>query len=268
MNASNRNFRGRNVHHLDHRGFDQPENIGNRKTFDEVRIPPDNVGNQAGGDIVANFVHDSLGNSLDDEPAHLRSGLCNFSTRERKLSRNERATFDTNQQYDNRRRMVPRRINEPKEESKPLRAVLNGDEYIEQLSNEFKKVLKDRTGIPFAFSMKPLSDAAVDDSQELEHLSSIENFLEDVLANANIEAMVSFSQYRTMQHHFAVFFVNPTEKDPNKNKDLISALRHVVKLHAQRFSPGQVNVLLVLANAQGVIEAHLTKIGAVKIGDD
>lgn len=285
MSASNRGFRGRNTAYLDRKSSDLPENIGNRRTFEELKIPPDNVGNKVERDTIATFVHDGLGNSLEEEPSHLRSGILTqlLGVRERPLAKRlirEPAPFKSMRPHTNLSRheeaqasSQPARTNGhkqwPRSEETAKGGVdiskLSGEEYMAHLTNEFARLLRARAGVPFAFSMKPVTDTSIDENLELESLSTIEKLIIDILKATDIAASISFSQYRTAQHRFAVFFVAPSERDPIKNKDLISALRQIIKLHASQYSPGQVNVLLVLANAQHVIEEHLYKIGAKKI---
>lgn len=286
MSASMRGFRGRNAVSGDRKLSDQPENIGNRKTFDEIRIPPDNVGNKIDQDPIATFIHDGLGNSLDDEPSHLNSGILTHLTGTRGRTNARRQSRDqinsdraigrdhghrqsANSAVAERSRPVKqqRMIRQSAEQrTDPSKAeAISGNDYMARLAKEFTKLLSERAGLPFSFSMKPVSDGAIDEEAELQSLASIKVLIVQILASASISASITVSQYRTANHRFAVFFVNPAERDPARNKDLISALRQVVKLHASRFSPGQVNILLVLANAQSVIEGHLYKIGAKKV---
>jgi hypothetical protein len=93
---------------------------------------------------------------------------------------------------------------------------------------------------------------------------SIENTIQSVLNICSIDAKVFLSCYQTKTHHFYIFFINPADRDSAKNKDLILALRQIVKLFMEKISSKDMNVLLVLLNAKGIIEEHLTKIGAVK----
>jgi hypothetical protein len=276
MSASNRGFRGRSTACLEGKSLAQ-ENIGNRKTFEDIKIPPDNVGNKIERDMVATIVHDGLGNSLDEEPSHIRSGILTqlLGMKERPLGRRivreakvlrtiSRETFEPKKILQPLMASDGRLVEEPSLSSKEL-TKLSGAEYMAHLSSEFSRILSARAGMPFLFSMKPLSDTEIDEVSEQASLVTIEDLLAKILSAAKISAAVSFSQYRTSNHRFAVFFVAPTERDPQKNKDLISALRQILKLHAATFSPGQVNVLLVLANARHVIEEHLYKLGAKKI---
>jgi hypothetical protein len=73
MNASNRGFRDKGTHNARHSVMS--DGFGNRKTFEEVRIPPDNIGNKLEGEAALDPYIDGLGNSLDDEPSHLKSGI-------------------------------------------------------------------------------------------------------------------------------------------------------------------------------------------------
>jgi hypothetical protein len=109
-------------------------------------------------------------------------------------------------------------------------------------------------------------DAQVADiGGDLEKLGQI---IEQILASNTIPAAVTLMQYQTLTHHFAVFFIKPTEVDAVKNKELIAALRQVVNGYAARIVRSPINIFLVLANAQSVIEEHLFKIGAKKIDVD
>lgn len=48
---------------------------GNKHSFEDSRVPPDNIGNHDDIDPIASFVHDGLGNTIDGDPAHLQSGV-------------------------------------------------------------------------------------------------------------------------------------------------------------------------------------------------
>ena len=61
--------------------------------------------------------------------------------------------------------------------------------------------------------------------------------------------------------------LQPAELDAVKNKELIAALRQVVNGYAARIVRSPINIFLVLANAQSVIEEHLFKIGAKRLED-
>src|SRR5580704_5841222 len=84
MNASNR-FRGKSI--PERRLTDLPEDVGNRQ-FLEGRIPSDDLGNMIENDPIATFIHDSVGNSLEGEPSHLKSGFLT-PVRERKYQPKE-----------------------------------------------------------------------------------------------------------------------------------------------------------------------------------
>lgn len=280
MSASNRGFRGKSSTYPDRVSADLPENVGNRRTFEELKIPPDNVGNQEERDTIATFVHDSLGNSLDEEPSHLRSGILSQLVGIKEKQQKRRVSRDVSMHAAKSLRMQKPRIhanNAARERvadgvheieglalSKAL-IKLSAEDYMAHLTNEFNRLLRLRLGVPFSFSMKPITGSLIDEEGLLGWLRSIEKLIREILGAAAITASVSFTEYRTANHRFAVFYVSPKEKDPVKNKDLISALRQIVKLHATKHPAGQVNVLLVLANAQHVIEDHLFKLGAKKV---
>jgi hypothetical protein len=279
MSQNNRGFKGKNAISNNRRSHtDLPENIGNKKTFEEMRIPPDDVGNIVDHDPIATFTHDGLGNSLDNDPAHLKSGILAhlMGRKERSFSRRPVAEQQIKENvYARSSRSCSTKTHLVKKEdvnndNSSLREpnidrFENGDDYMASLVKEFAKLLSERSGLPFSFSMKPVNDNSIDETRERQNLIAIKLLIEEILRATFISASVSFLQYRSANHRFGVFFINPKERDPAKNKELISALRQVVKLHAAKFSPGQVNVLLVLANAQSVIEGHLYKIGAKKV---
>lgn len=283
MSVSNRSLRGKSSSFLDRPNLELPENIGNRRTFEELKIPPDDVGNLAERDAVAAFVHDGLGNSLDEEPSHLRSGILTqlVGMNERASARRtirdphrpSRSTHVQRPRFaDAHQNPVRPREVMAKDEAKEPTTIevrdlnnLNAQDYMACLTNEFTRLLRLRLGVPFSFSMKAIAEDNVDDARVAQSLQTIERLIRDILHAGAITASVSYAEYRTAQHRFAVFFVSPKEKDPVKNKDLISALRQIVKLHATANPPGSINVLLVLANAQHVIEDHLTKLGAKKV---
>jgi hypothetical protein len=222
-----------------------------------------------------------LGNCVDDEPAHLKSGVLTYISRggerpshkKRMVEQRILAASDApmimpsaSSQFS-RRFMVnqERPVREVAQDNDASVAHLNGDDYMAGLASEFSTLLKERSGIPFSFSMKPVTDYEIDEVKESKSLSSIKTLIEEILKVALIDACVAVSQYRTSDHRFAVFFINPSEKDPVNNKNLISALRQVIKLHTSKTHEMQVNILLVLANAQSVIENHLYKVGAKKV---
>lgn len=249
MNASNRGFRGRSGVSSQRRFTETPEDFGNRHGFSERKIPSDDVGNIIDNDPIATFVHDSLGNSIEGEPSHLRSGfLSNMGFREQ------------NRSYRHEQKERP----QPKERPKPVHKVESGEDYMNNLRLEFAKLIKNKSGMPFSFCMRPASGA--DENKESEYLSAIESLICDVLESSSIDAQVELALYATdnQAHRFAVFFVSSDEKDPVKNKDLISALRQVVNLYEKKH-PYIINTMLVLSNAKSIIESHLEKVGASKI---
>lgn len=282
MNSSMRGYRGKSSSSSERKSADLPENIGNRRTYEEMRIPPDNVGNMLDCDPIATFIHDGLGNSLEDEPSHLNSGILKHLIQGKKPqspSRQQVASRDQKKEKPllrptpikpRRENLQPVRIKEPKRietvRNVPMETIpVDAADYMARLTKEFTKLLSEKSGLPFSFSMKPITEHLVDEEREQQNLRSIKTLIGDILKATDISATVSLERYRTSQHRFAVFFVNPKERDPARNKDLISALRQIVKVHASKFPPGQVNILLVLANAQTVIENHLEKLGARKV---
>lgn len=286
MSAILRGFRGKQAASFE-RKVDLPENIGNRKSFEEAKIPPDDVGNKLDNDPIASFVHDGLGNSLEDEPSHLRSGILSYllGSKERghvqknKRERPSRADSSMAMRAPSSHGMSEPALKKPallepreipkkilREDSFPKApAKNNGEEYVAALVKEFATLFRERSGLPFSFAMKAISDTKIDEEAEQRNLLSLKVLIEGILIASDISASVAISEYRTNTHRFAVFFVNPSERDPVRNKDLISALRKVIKVHTSRYFSGQVNVLLVLANAEQVIEDHLYKLGAKKI---
>ena len=252
MTVSNRGFRGRGSFQQGRAQDEQSENSGNRKTFDEVRVPPDNIGNKL-EDLIAEFVHDSMGNSAEEEPTHLKSGILAYLT--------QAATKNMN------RRPHMLKVNRPK--VSPPTADLP-EEYFARLKAEFTKLLSAKAGLAFSFSMKPMPPM-----NGVKLCESVDDELEDVydliieLLDANaIIADVSLEHYQTPAHRFAVFFIKPEESESTKNKELIAALRQVISAHANQKVKTPVNIFLVLANAQSVIEDHLYKIGAKKVAVD
>lgn len=224
------------------RSADVSEDVGNRHGFLDMKIPSDDLGNLIEHDPIATFIHDSLGNTLEGEPAHLKSGFMNTSVAKERKPRFGQKEIRT----------TPVVMEEK-----------SGDDYIAKLKSEFKKLLANKNGMPFSFLMRPKSQM-IDDSAEKEYLESIEDFLLDIISGSSIEASFELVCYHTNEHRFAVFFLSSEEKDPAKNKNLISALRKVVALYEAQLSPIDINVMLVLSNAKSLIEEHLQKIGASK----
>lgn len=137
-------------------------------------------------------------------------------------------------------------------------------DYLKQLSIEFKKLLDKRLGLPFAFMMKPHC-LPLDKEKSL--VLVIENAIKSILDISLVEALVSLCHYQTKQHHFYVFFIDPKEDNIEKNKDLILALRQIVRLMMEKMALLNINILVVLQHSKLVVEEHLTKIGAIKSVD-
>lgn len=271
-----RGFRGRGMVNNARPAGDQAD-VGNRKSFDEIKVPPDNIGNKVEAEYVASAIHDTLGNSLDEEPSHLRSGILSslqYSEKNQNY-RNRRPSNSFQSQTGSRGPMqqsaspsnYPKRPMPPRNNQRPA-SEFQAEQYMAKLNADFAKLLKERSGMPFSFSMKACTDMdaqVADIGGDLEKLGQI---IEQILASNTIPAAVTLMQYQTLTHHFAVFFIKPTEVDAVKNKELIAALRQVVNGYAARIVRSPINIFLVLANAQSVIEEHLFKIGAKKIDVD
>ncbi|HXW60527.1 MAG TPA: hypothetical protein VEK06_03215, partial [Myxococcota bacterium] len=239
-----------------------------RKTFDEVRIPPDNIGNQVDHNFIADFIHDGVGNNVEDEPSHFKSGI---------LAR--LAHSDPKKNELRRRRIEPtsERVGEAADLKPQLKTGLAplkkrsaepdvvGDDYVAKLNAEFAKLLSQKSGLAFSFSMKPKGEVlgAQEEEERLE-LQKIIELITVILETNSIKAKVILSEYKTPVHHFAVFFIGPKEQDPTRCKEMIAALRQVVSGYSQKMVKSSLNIFLVLANARSVIEEHLSKIGAKK----
>lgn len=244
MTLSNRGFRGRGSFQHGRAQEEQPENGGNRKTFDEVRVPPDNIGNKL-EDLIAEFVHDSAGNSFEEEPTHLKSGILAYLTQAAAKNTSRRSHI----LKVNRPKVTPPAGDQP-------------EEYFARLKAEFAKLLSAKAGLAFSFSMKTMPPTYENADDELEELYDL---IIELLDANSIMAEVALEHYQTPAHRFAVFFINPEESESTKNKELIAALRQVISAHASQKVKSPVNIFLVLANAQTVIEDHLYKIGAKKV---
>ncbi|MCA9508634.1 MAG: hypothetical protein KC505_09450, partial [Myxococcales bacterium] len=143
----------------------------------------------------------------------------------------------------------------------------SAEHYLAQLNQDFAKLLKERSGMSFSFSMKPMEESGVlslDLERELGELASI---IDNLLKINSIGAQVRLSQYKTPSHRFAVYFIDPQESNAAKNKELIAALRQVINGCCENIVVSPINIFLVLANAKTIIEDHLAKIGAQKIDD-
>lgn len=101
----------------------------------------------------------------------------------------------------------------------------------------------------------------------VQDLTELGKIIDQILLSNKIAATINLMQYQTASHHFAVYFIKPAELDAVKNKELIAALRQVVNGYAARIVRSPINIFLVLANAQSVIEEHLFKIGAKRLED-
>lgn len=71
----NRHQRNRNNHPTSLDGLQSGDNVGNRKTFREVRVPADDIGNRSESIQRFEFVRDDIGNSVHEAPTHLQSGV-------------------------------------------------------------------------------------------------------------------------------------------------------------------------------------------------
>lgn len=282
MNANRNGFKYKKPSDGERR-FEHQTNVGNRKTFEELKIPPDDVGNTLDEDNFSSFVHDGLGNCIDGAPSHMKSGILSTLVTERGRFLTKRRIKNRDVGYIN---SVPgdalnssiTRIKSPKPvpmdkgecnptskngQHKPIEP--NPESLMRHLCEEFTRLLKNRSGLPFSFAMRPFIDDAIDEGKEQKYLGSIELLISTLFSKAKMDASVVLSQYRTTKHRFAVFFINPLEKDPIKNKDLISALRQVIKAYSIINPQSQENVMVVLANARSIIEEHLQKIGALRV---
>lgn len=281
MSANHRGFFKRNSARLDGKKvLDMGEDVGNRKPFEEARIPADDVGNHLEAVNLASFVHDSLGNSVDEEPCHMKSGIlaCLVSEnsgarskgRHKEKAKSLRMCGEQKTSKDSPSRPLPKTDYRPLNQRvvqapKPAMGV-DEEEYIQKLSEEFSKLLHEGNGMPFSFSMKVYRDTQkISDQAEQQEIESIVQLIESILHNTSVEAEVSYVRYRTSQHRFIVFMVQPAIRDPQGNKALISALRQIVKLHEGKHALIDMNILIILANAQNIIEGQMTKIGAQKI---
>lgn len=245
MTISNRGFRHRsNVHH-GRSSDEQSEHAGNRKTFDEVRVPPDNIGNKLDNPI-AEFIHDGMGNSFEEEPTHLKSGIL--------------ACLTQNSKHISRRRPAYQQLTVSQE--------IQPEEYFARLKSDFAKLLNTKSGLAFSFSMKPITDNSQAWEQSKEELAEIFELTTELLESHDINAEVKLEYYHTPAHRFAVFFIKPEESDASKNKELIAALRQVISSYTSEKIKAEINIFLVLANAQAVIEEHLYKIGAKKVSEE
>ena len=242
MTLSNRGFRYAKNNFQHGRVSDEhAESTGNRKTFDEVRVPPDNIGNKL-EDASFELANDGMGNSYEEEPTHLRSGI---------LACLNQAAIKTQ-----RRSVV--KVSPPK-----VSPAWDPEEYFGRLKADFAKLLNTKTGLAFSFSMKQSDSSSWDNANK--ELEEIDDLISELLDANSIDAETNLEIYQTSAHRFAVFFIKPKESESTKNKELIAALRQVISEYTNQHVKSQINIFLVLANAQAVIEEHLYKIGAKKV---
>lgn len=268
MNMGSRTFRGRGISN-GNRTAGESSDVGNRKSFDEVKVPPDNIGNKF---EMANLVEedrDGRGNSLEEEPSHLKSGiLASISLTEKSSNFRKRTPY----QMPAKTRLIEQtpaeNMAKPSMSLRKANFVQSAEQYFTRLNQDFAKLLKERSGMPFAFSMKAFVDKEAREALIDDELNELFSTIEKILAANSISASVKILQYKTDNHHFAVFFIKPSESDAVRNKELIAALRQVVNGYAKIVIKSSINVFLVLANAQSVIEEHLLKMGAHRIEDD
>ena len=270
MTASNRGMKNRSaIRNIRSRGA-QPEDIGNKRTFEEVRVPPDDMGNKAEElDVLQAFVRDGIGNSLDETPSHLKSGILSQLAKKPGKTNQKRRVHGGSRDgmYVGSTDFVPARQaqGEPIESmSEELADLFRGEDYMQNLISEFAQLLKSKSGQPFSFSMKESQNSFKDDETDEKTLSSFSDLIKNILTANEILAQVELTQYYSSKHRVAVFFISPGESDPLKNKELISALRKALSHSVKHILQYGINVFLALANAQGVIEEHLASLGAKK----
>jgi hypothetical protein len=56
-------------------GLQPGDSVGNRRSFREIKVPADDVGNRADTSGMRDFVRDDIGNSVDIAPTHSLSGV-------------------------------------------------------------------------------------------------------------------------------------------------------------------------------------------------
>jgi hypothetical protein len=128
------------------------EDVGNRKSFNEIKLPPDNVGNTLDLWQEDGAIHDGLGNSIDEEPSHVNSGfLLQAKTRHNHMTTKNRPVNKSLIFEKNRHELEP-----------AIPEIADG--YIMELTLEFKKLLNQRSGLPFSFSMNPHKDKSFDEA--------------------------------------------------------------------------------------------------------
>lgn len=272
MSASNRGFRGKSTN-FSGRAAGFTDSHGNRKTFDEVRVPPDNIGNKVDQDLIADFIHDGLGNCLEEEPSHFKSGILaaivggdkKNEQRRRKSEQNYMPSGDAQFLKPNVKLAPARPAQAPLPRLHKTTPDLLGDQYIAKLNDDFAKLLNQKAGLGFSFSMKTTDDSESSEEEIAQELLKVKKLITLILESNKIKVKVGLSEYRTAVHHFAVYFIGPEQDDPARSKEMIAALRQVVSEYSQKMVKASVNIFLVLANAQSVIEEHLLKIGAKKV---
>jgi hypothetical protein len=262
MTVGYKAYRSRNTTRHHRGGFGQnSESSGNARLASDIRIPPDDIGNKLEIFDESLEIEDSVGNSLEREPAHLQSGILSEITQMRARLTSRRRAEHSYGNYGSPR--IDRQRDLVSAASEAQKGIESGDDYMHKLSQEFSRLLREKAGIAFSFTMRPISDKFLHRREDLgDKLIDIEALIKEILDQSSIEATIECHQYRTAVHHFAVFSVLATETDPLKNKTLIAALRKVVSGHIEKINVENINVFVVLANALPVIEDHLAKIGA------
>lgn len=269
MNAGNRGYRGKSTSLSGRTAV--PDNFGNRKSLEEVIVPPDNIGNKVDLNIIGDFVHDNAGNCLEQEPSHNKSGILASigSQNDRRTEIKKRSKIERSSPYKDKHSSKAQRISTIRSVqtvSKRSESTLyfSGEEYIAKLNADFAKLLAQKSGLAFSFSIKPNSaQVAFSEEESKQELARVEALIKQILHSNDIDAKVGLCEYLGPVHHFAVFFID-SPKDPVHNKEMIAALRQVVNDYILVNVKSRVNLFLVLANARPVIEEHLEKIGAKK----
>lgn len=197
------------------------EGIGNRRGSLELKIPPDNIGNELIKEDKLTHDTDTAGNSILVDPTHLNSGvLCGVV--------NKKSSF--------------------------------GKNIVESYKSEFSQILKNKQGAAFSFTMNELDEDSLDEDKEKEIIRSVKIFLQEMLLSLNIDVKVNLFEYRSIKHWFVIFYIDLIHEDLEQKKLLIASLRKVLNHYLVKYIP-QTNILVALKSAQEVIEGHLVKQG-------
>jgi hypothetical protein len=266
------------------------ENTGNKQTYDETRVPPDDIGNQIDCDPIATFVHDGLGNSKEGEPTHLGSGVLqslvgtrgSLRKRVHPLAHNPmRQRSDAQPQQ----RSFPPPAPPPRQDPRPARASMppevqsaqtvrttppvaarepSGPRHIDLLKGDLQAILASKRGLPlsFAFASRAKPTPPLGDEPLARGVAKIKDLLEELLVPYTLFCRAESMQYDLPQRKCVVFFISLETMPGWEEQDVAAALRQTIAETARFVLQDSAEVLVALASGRDVVERAMHKLSA------